>query len=93
MRYASQEVMGFKKDSQDSAEYCKNLLDNWICTGHIPKPKTYQTLLKYIRKIDKLTTAIWNSWERANKQWYILLTSCLTVFNIITALLNKLAII
>ena len=57
MRYTPQEVTGFKKDSQDSAEYCKNLLDDWICTGHIPKLKTYQTLLKYIRKIDKLTTA------------------------------------
>ena len=48
MRYTPQEVKGFKKDFQDSTECCKNLLDDWICTGHIPKPKTYQTLLKYI---------------------------------------------
>ena len=57
MRYTTQEVKAFKRDSQDSAECCTNLLDDWISTGHIPIPKTYQTLLKYIRKIDKLTTA------------------------------------
>ena len=57
MRYNTQEVKGFKKDSQDSAECCENLLDNWISTGHNPKPKTYQTLLKHIKKIDNLTAA------------------------------------
>ena len=57
MRYTTQEVKGFKKDSQDSSECCKNLLDNWISTGHGPKPKTYQTLLKHIKKINNLTAA------------------------------------
>ena len=57
MRYTPQEVNGFKKDSQDCGECCKNLLVSWISTGHVPKSKTYQTLLKYIRKIDKLKTA------------------------------------
>ena len=57
MRYTPQEVKSFKKDSQDSAECCNNLLDNWISTGHGPKPKTYQTLLKHIKKIDNLTAA------------------------------------
>ena len=57
MRYTTQEIKGFKKDSQDSAECCRNLLDNWISTGHRPKPKNYQTLLKYIKKIDNLTAA------------------------------------
>ena len=57
MRYTTQEVKGFRKDSQDSGECCKNLLDNWISTGHGPKPKTYQTLLKYIKKINNLATA------------------------------------
>ena len=33
-----------KKDSKDSGECCRNLLTDWISTGHIPKPKTYQTL-------------------------------------------------
>ena len=74
MRYTPQEVNGFKRDSQDSAECCKNLLQNWISTGHIPKPKTYQTLLKYIRKIDKLTTAsetVEKELIQGNKQRYI----------------------
>ena len=57
MRYTTQEVIGFRKDSQDSAECCKNLLNNWISTGHGPKPKTYLTLLKCIKKIDNLTAA------------------------------------
>ena len=57
MRYTAQKVNGFKKDSQDSAECCKSLLVNWLNTGHGPKPKTYQTLLKHIKKIDNLTAA------------------------------------
>ena len=57
MRYTTQEVKDFKVDSQDSSECCKNLFDNWISTGHGPKPKTYQTLLNYIKKIDNLTSA------------------------------------
>ena len=74
MRYTTQEVKAFKKDSQDSAECCKNLLDDWISTGHIPKPKTYQTLLKYIRKIDKVTTAsetVEKGLIKGNIQWHI----------------------
>ena len=57
MRYTTQEVNGFKRDSQDCGECCKILLDNWINTGHGPKPKTYQTLLKHIKKIYNLTAA------------------------------------
>ena len=57
MRYTTQDIKGFKKDTQDSAECCKNLLNNWISTGHGPKPKTYQTLLKRIKKINNLAAA------------------------------------
>ena len=57
MRYTPEEVNGFKKDSQDCGECSKNLLANWISTGHGPNPKTYQTLLKHIKKIDILTAA------------------------------------
>ena len=55
MRYTPEEVHGFRED--DSGECCKNLFANWISTGHGPSPKTYQTLLKHIKKIGKLTTA------------------------------------
>ena len=57
MGYTTQEVNGFKKDGQNSAECCKNLFGNWITTGHGPKPKTYQTLLKSIKKINNLAAA------------------------------------
>ena len=57
MRYTPEEVNGFKKDAQDSAECCKNLLVNWISTDHGPEPKTYQTLLKRIKKIKSLAAA------------------------------------
>ena len=58
MRYTPEEVNGFKKDGQNSGECCKNLLGNWITTGHGPKPKTYQTLLKSIKKINNLAAAL-----------------------------------
>ena len=55
MRYTVEEINDLKGDSQDSSEYCKILLTNWISTDHGPNPKTYLTLLKCIKKIGKLT--------------------------------------
>ena len=57
MRYTPEEVAAFKKDGKDSEECCTNLLTNWLTTGHESKPKTYQTLLKYIKKISNLAAA------------------------------------
>ena len=57
MRYTPEEVNNFRRDSQDSGECCKNLLANWISTSHGPNPKTYQTLLKHIKKNNKLIVA------------------------------------
>ena len=56
MRYTPAEVAAFRKDASPK-ECCRNLFNNWVTTGHDPKPKTYQTLLKYIKKIDSLTKA------------------------------------
>ena len=53
MRYRVEEVKGFKRE--DLKECCKNLFGNWLTTDHGPKPKTYQTLLQHIEKIDELT--------------------------------------
>ena len=53
MRYNLQEVRGFKTNK----DCCISLFDNWLSTSHGPKPKTYQTLLKHIKKIDELTAA------------------------------------
>ena len=57
MRYTPADVAAFKKDTKDLRECCRNLFDNWVTTGHGPKPKTYQTLLKHIKKIDNLAAA------------------------------------
>ena len=57
MRYTTTEVAAFKKDTKDLKECCRNLFDNWLTTSHGPKPKTYQTLLKHIKKIDNLKAA------------------------------------
>jgi len=55
MRYELEEVEAFRKGSKDLQECCENLLADWLTTSHDPKPKTYKRLLKYIKKIDKLT--------------------------------------
>ena len=57
MRYNPEEVEAFKRDAKDLMECCKNLFNNWLRTNHGPEPKTYQTLLKHIKKIGKLATA------------------------------------
>ena len=52
MRYEIEDVDGFDKDGRDLKECCEKLLSNWLKTDHAPKPKTYQILLKYIKKVD-----------------------------------------
>ena len=56
MRYCTEEVMAFRRDSQDLKECCKNLFENWLTTNHGPAPKTYLTLLNHIKKVDNLTS-------------------------------------
>ena len=57
MRYDIQDVNGFDKNGRDLKDRCEKLLTNWLTTDHGPTPKTYQTLLKYIKKDDELTSA------------------------------------
>ena len=54
MTYKLYEVKAFKKDGQDVDDHCKELFENWLTTGHDPKPKTYKTLLQYIKKVNNL---------------------------------------
>ena len=57
MRYDS-EVESFDKECRgDLEECCVKLFSNWLETSHYPTPKTYQTLLDHIKKIDKLAEA------------------------------------
>ena len=55
MRYTIGEVEAIKKESHDFKECCIKLFKDWLTTSHGPIPKTYQTLLQHIRKIDDLT--------------------------------------
>ena len=57
MKYEIGEVNAFDKDGRDLEGGCKNLFTNWLTTGHGPTPKTYKTLLKYIKKVNELTAA------------------------------------
>ena len=57
IRYSIGDVQAFNKDDRDGHEHCQQLFTNWLTTGHGPTPKTYQTLLKYIKKVDEFTAA------------------------------------
>ena len=57
MRYKPRDVETFRKDSRDSEECCMRLFTNWLESAHGPTPKTYQTLLNHIKKIDDLIAA------------------------------------
>ena len=55
MRYSIGNVQAFNKNGRGVREHCQQLFTNWLTTGHGPIPKTYQTLLKYIKKVDEFT--------------------------------------
>ena len=57
MRYDIEDVNGFDKGGSDLKERCEKLLTDWLTTGHDPTPTTYQTLLKYIKKVANLKAA------------------------------------
>ena len=57
MRYGPGEVSAFQKDSQGCKECCEKLFKDWLSTSHGPTPKTYQTLLEYIKKNSDLAAA------------------------------------
>ena len=57
MGYSIGKVHAFDIEGRDLEERCKNLFTNWLTTSHGPTPKTYKTLLKYIKEIDELTAA------------------------------------
>ena len=57
MRYTVEEVEAINKEAKDMNDCCEKLFTNWISSNHGPKPKTYQTLLKHIKKIDNLAAA------------------------------------
>ena len=57
MRYSFGDVQAFDKDGRGVREHCQQLFTNWLTTAYGPTPKTYHTLLKYIKKVDEFTAA------------------------------------
>ena len=57
MEYDIGEVAAFDKEGRDLQERCEKMFTNWLTTGHGPTPKTYETLLKYIKEVNDLTAA------------------------------------
>ena len=57
MRYTRSEVDAFVREGKDDYECCKKLFIDWINTDHRPGPKTYKTLLKYIKETENLKIA------------------------------------
>ena len=57
MRYSIGDVDGFDREGRDLTDRCEKLFGNWLTTNHGPTPKTYQTLLKYIKDVDNLAAA------------------------------------
>ena len=57
MRYSAGEVEAFKQDCKNVKECSTRLFVNWLNTNHGPKPKTYEMLLKHIKKIKELKAA------------------------------------
>ena len=58
MRYEPGDIQAFRKDSHDQQECCRKLFENWLATSHGPIPKTHQTLLNHINKVDRLATVL-----------------------------------
>ena len=47
-----------KKYKGDPEECCDGLFRDWLSTDHGAAPKTWDTLLKALKDIDKLATAV-----------------------------------
>ena len=58
MGYSVSDIRGFKEDGRNSDEQCCQLFEDWLTTGHGCAPKTWQTLLQRIKRVNDLTTAV-----------------------------------
>ena len=58
LRYKEYEVKAMERESHDLKEDCTKLFTNWLDTNHPPTPKTWQTLLEHLKRVDELTAAV-----------------------------------
>ena len=56
MRYSTREVEIFNREGKSLHKCCEKLFVNWLTTSHGPEPKTYETLLNHIKKIEDLVS-------------------------------------
>ena len=57
MGYSVNAVRGFERDGRNSDEQCRKVFEDWLTTGDGCIPKTWQTLLQRIKRVDDLTSA------------------------------------
>ena len=57
MGYSVNAVRGFEGDGRSLDEQCRKLFEDWLTTGHGCTPKTWQTLLQRIKRVNGLTVA------------------------------------
>ena len=56
MRYSIGDVARLEAGGEDLHDRCVKLFTDWLSTSHGPMPKTYRTLLNYIKEVDNLIT-------------------------------------
>ena len=57
MGYSINAVRGFERNGKSLDEQCRKLFENWLTTGQGCTPKTQQTLLQCIKRVNELTAA------------------------------------
>ena len=57
MLYDISAVQGFERDGRCLEEQCRKLFEDWLTTEHDCIPKTWQTLLHQIKRVDELSLA------------------------------------
>ena len=57
MDYSVNAVRGFEGNGRSLDEQCRKLFEDWLTTKHGCTPKTWQTLLQRIKRVDGLTAA------------------------------------
>ena len=58
LEYDIQAVKAFEQDHRNSEDCCEGLFENWLRTRHDASPKTWQTLLETIQRVDDLFSVV-----------------------------------
>ena len=58
LEYDIHAVKAFEQDHRNSEDRCKGLFENWLSARHGASPKTWQTLLERIQRVDDLFSVV-----------------------------------